>query len=79
MSQSEFFRASVEAVIAKEDIIEEFIESYKEEKGKSKQKSARAKVKKERQQAEDMINKLGLGDDEIDNIFDIIAKEHPEL
>ena len=25
------------------------------------------------------ITKFGLGDDEIDNIFDIIAKEHPEL
>ena len=46
MSQSEFFRACVEAVIAKEDIIEEFIESYKEEKGKSKQKKARAKNQK---------------------------------
>ena len=79
LSQSEFFRACVEAVIEKEDIIEEFIESYKEEKGKSKQKKAREKIKKERQQAEEMINKLGLGDDEIDNIFDIIAKEYPEL
>ena len=34
MSQSEFFRACVEAVIEKEDLIEEFIESYKEGKGK---------------------------------------------
>ena len=79
MSQSEFFRACVEAVIDKEDLIEEFIENYKEEKGIAKQKIARSKVKKERQKAEDMINKLGLGDDEIDSIFDIIAKEHPEL
>ena len=79
MSQSEFFRACVEAVIEKEDIIEEFIESYKEGKGKLKQKKSRAKVKKERQKALEMIDKLGLGDDEIDSIFDIIAKEHPEL
>ncbi len=79
MSQSEFFRACVEAVIDKEDLIEEFIENYKEDKGKLKQKKTRANIKKERQQAEDMINKLGLGDEEIDNIFDIIAKEHPEL
>jgi hypothetical protein len=79
LSQSEFFRACVEAVIDKEDIIEEFIESYKEDKGKLKQKKTRTVIKKERQQAEEMINKLGLGDDEIDNIFDIIAKEYPEL
>ena len=79
MSQSEFFRACVEAVIDKEDLIEEFIENYKEDKGKLKQKKTRANIKKERQQAEDMINKLGLGDEEIDNIFYIIAKEHPEL
>ena len=79
MSQSEFFRACVEEVIDKEDLIEEFIENYKEDKGKLKQKKTRANIKKERQQAEDMINKLGLGDEEIDNIFDIIAKEHPEL
>lgn len=32
MSQSEFFRACVEAVIDREDIIEDFIEEYKERK-----------------------------------------------
>jgi len=79
LSQSEFFRACVEAVIDKEDLIEEFIENYKEEKGTAKQKKARAKIKQERKKAEEMIDKLGLGDDEIDSIFDIIAKEHPEL
>jgi len=79
MSQSEFFRACVEAVIDREDIIEDFIEEYKEKKGTAKQKKARSRVRSERKQGEELINKLGLGDDEIDNIFDIIAKEHPEL
>ena len=79
MSQSELFRACVEAVIDREDIIEDFIEEYKEKKGTAKQKKARSRVRSERKQGEELINKLGLGDDEIDNIFDIIAKEHPEL
>ena len=79
MSQSEFFRACVEAVIDREDIIEDFIEEYKEKKGTAKQKKARSRVRSERKQGEELINKLGLGDDEIDNIFYIIEKEHPEL
>ena len=79
MSQSELFRACVEAVIDREDNIEDFIEEYKEKKGTAKQKKARSRVRSERKQGEELINKLGLGDDEIDNIFDIIAKEHPEL
>ena len=45
----------------------------------AKQKKARSRIRSERSQGEDLVSKLGLGDDEIDNIFDIIAKEHPEL
>jgi hypothetical protein len=79
LSQSEFLRACVEAVIAKEDLIEDFIEDYKENKGKGKQKKMRKKVRKERHEAEEMVSKLGLDEGEIENIFDIIAQEHPEL
>lgn len=79
LSQSEFLRACVEAVIAKEDLIEDFIEDYKEKKGAAKQKKMRKKIRKERQVAEEFVSKLSLDDGEIDNIFDIIAQDHPEL
>jgi len=79
LSMSEFLRACVEAAVGKEDIIEDFIEDYKEKKGKTKQKAARRKIRKERRQAEELVSKLGLDDSEIENIFDIIAQDHPEL
>jgi hypothetical protein len=79
LSQSEFFRACVEAVIGKEDLIEDFIEDYKDKKDKGKQKNMRKKIRNERKEAEEMVSKLGLDDGEIENIFDIIAQEHPEL
>jgi len=79
LSQSEFLRACVEAVVAKEGLIEDFIEEYKEKKDKGKQKKMRKKIRQERNNAEELVAKLGLDDSEIENIFDIIAQEHPEL
>jgi hypothetical protein len=36
-------------------------------------------VKKDNDMAEDLLSKFGIGDEEIENIFDIIAKSNPEL
>ena len=78
LTQSEFLRACVQAVVDKDPMMEMFIDHYKEETGKQS-KSQRAKIKKDSQKSEELLNDFGIGEGDIDSIFDIIAKEHPEI
>jgi hypothetical protein len=78
LTQSEFLRACVEAVVGQDAIMEMFIDHYKEENGKQSKKQ-REIVKKDTEIGKDLLDSLGLGDGDIENIFDIIAKEHPEI
>ncbi len=36
-------------------------------------------AKKDDDKAEDLLSQFGIKDGELENIFDIIAKEHPDL
>jgi len=78
LTQSEFLRACVEAVVEKDAVIEMFIDQYKEDNSKQS-KHQRNKIKDDQEKSEELLNDFGLGDGDIDNIFDIIAKEHPEI
>ena len=78
LTQSEFLRACVAAAVQKDPIMEMFIEDYKEKNNKQS-KAQRAKIKKEQEDSEELLNDFGIGDGDIDDIFDIIAKEHPEI
>jgi len=78
LTQSEFLRACVEAVVGKDPMMELFIEHYKEENGKQS-KAQRAQIKKDQEKSGDLLNDFGLGDGDIDDIFDLIAEEHPEI
>ena len=78
LTQSEFLRACVEAVVGKDPMMELFIEHYKEENGKQS-KAQRSQIKKDQEKSEDLLNDFGLGDGDIDDIFDLIAEEHPEI
>ena len=78
LTQSEFLRACVKAAVDQDPMMEMFIDYYKEETGKQSKKQ-RAKIQKEQKESKDLLDTLGLGDGDIDNIFDIIAKEHPEI
>lgn len=78
LTQSEFLRACVEAVVQKDPMMEMFIDDYKEKNNKQS-KAQRAKIKKENEKSDELLNDFGIGDGDIDNIFDIIAKEHPEI
>ena len=78
MTQSEFLRACVEAAVSKDPMMDLFIQHYKEENGKQS-KAQRKKMSKEVEESADILNDFGLGDGDIDNIFDIIAEEHPEI
>jgi len=75
---SEFFRACVISYLEKNSKFMAFLDSYKEdEKLQSKaniQKSVRL-----RQKGQSLMKKLGITDEEVENIFDLIGEEIPEL
>ncbi len=78
LTQSEFLRACVQAVVDKDPIMEMFIDDYKEKNNKQS-KNQRSKIKKEQEKSDQILSDLGIGEVDIDDIFDIIAKEHPEI
>ena len=78
LTQSEFFRAMITGYISKDARIVSFVHDWRSmNKGYSKAKTAKSKrlLKK----GEDIKSKFGLDQDEIDNIFDILEQEHPDL
>jgi len=78
LTQSEFLRACVQAVVEKDPMMEMFIDHYKEENNRQSKKQ-RDQIKKDSGKSQEILNDFGLGDGDIDNIFDIIAEEHPEI
>lgn len=78
LTQSEFLRACVQAIVDQDPIMEMFIDNYKEE-NKKQSKQQRTQASKDSSKGKELLDSLGLGDGDIEDIFDIIAKEHPEI
>ena len=55
-----------------------FINSYKEQKRIQSKRNIKI-TKKDYETAEVLLSQFGIQEDEIENIFDMIAKEHPDL
>ena len=78
LTQSAFFRALISGYLEKDSRIMEFVDDYKT--GNSIQNKAdRRTMNKFIEAGKQMEKTHGLGDDELENIFDMIEKEHPEL
>ena len=71
ISQSEFFRSFITGYLENDKNIVDFIEKMSQRNMKYTQR--------DREEAEDILGKFGIKDDELENIFDIIAKSNPEL
>ena len=78
LSQAEFFRALLSGYLEKNSEIVSFINNYKLNKG-IQSKSKMKKIKADQEEAEATMTKFGFHDDELEDIFDVIAKEHPDL
>ena len=75
LTQSDFFRCIITGYIQGDERIVEFVDDIKQQSEKRKTKS-----KKLRTEGKDNVHALGLNDEQlIDDIFDIIAEEHPDL
>jgi len=74
LKQSHFFRAMITGYLQQDERILSFIDDIKEQSIKKKKKSQ--KLRKQGQQA---YNDAGFSSDQIDDLFDMIAEEHPDL
>ena len=74
LTQAQFFRSIVGAYIDGDIRIQEFVDEIKNQSSKRKKLSKRLKTT-----GNDMVTNFGLDDKSIEDIFDLIAEEHPDL
>tara|TARA_R100000005_G_scaffold66031_1_gene34607 strand:+ start:897 stop:1235 length:339 start_codon:yes stop_codon:yes gene_type:complete len=78
LTQAEFFRTLVTGYLDKDENVLLFLDKYILENGKQRKKNLitnRALIKS----GKDTERVFALGDEEIENIFDLLEEEHPEL
>tara|TARA_R100000808_G_C2129103_1_gene138672 strand:+ start:373 stop:705 length:333 start_codon:yes stop_codon:yes gene_type:complete len=77
-TQSEFFRYCVESYLEGNPLFLEFLDQYKlDHKVQSKARSQKSRALRKR--GTELMEELALTDDDIQNIFDILEEELPEL
>ena len=74
MRQSDFFRSLITGYIEGDKRITDFIDEVKHQSKKKKKLSKKLKEEGDRN-----LNSMGFSEKQIDDIFDLIAEEHPEL
>ena len=78
LTKTKFFRAILTGYLERDHMIVEFIDRFKLEAGLQSKKKAKT-VKELEEKGQENKRKMGLEDMEIQNIFDILEKEHPDL
>jgi hypothetical protein len=78
LSQAEFFRAFVTGYIEKDKDVTRFINRYKTE-NKTQSKKSIKKTQTDLEKGQDKMEKFGFFDGELEDIFDLIAEQHPDL
>jgi hypothetical protein len=76
IGQGEFFRALVTGYLEEDPSLMEYVDSYKESDGRQSGRQQKV-TKKEREESRETAKTFA--SNEIENIFDIIEKENPEL
>jgi hypothetical protein len=74
LTQSKFFRHMVTAYLDEDERIVSYVDEVKQQS-----KLRKTKTKRLRDQGNQAINDLGLSEQQVVDIFDLIAKEHPDL
>ena len=78
LTQAEFFRTLITGYLDKDENVLLFLDKYILENGKQRKKNlvtSRELIK----DGKDNEKVFALGEDEIENIFDLLEEEHPEL
>lgn len=78
LGQSEFFRVLCTAYLNKDQRILDILSEYKKE-NKIQNQTKRDKTQKLYEEGREVESKFSLKEDEIESIFDLLEKEHPDL
>jgi|TARA_Y100000310_G_C20683391_1_gene817452 hypothetical protein len=78
LRQGEFFRSLVIGYLERDEDLMKFLGKMQEKISRYSQ-SKRNKLKKSDNKRKEAIKKFALDDRDIENIFDLLEKEHPEL
>ena len=78
LSQAEFFRSFITGYLNKDELVMNFLKRYKEDKRVQSKRNIKI-IMSDYEKAEDLLSKFGIEKDELEDIFDLIAKEHPDL
>jgi|TARA_Y100000310_G_scaffold253023_1_gene259812 hypothetical protein len=78
LTQVKFFRSLMEGYINKDPDLMTYIQKFKKQNS-IQNNIQRNKIMTNIKKSNNIKNKFALGDDEIENIFDILEKEHPDL
>ena len=78
LSQAEFFRSFITGYLENDKLIMDYIKRYKEHNKKLSKRNLKYQ-QKDAESAADLLGKFGILDDELENIFDVIAKSNPDL
>jgi hypothetical protein len=78
LTQTKFFKYIVDAYIEKDEDLYRFINKFKKDKSVQTVQE-RKTIKKNFEAAKETKKSFLLGDEEVENIFDILEKEHPDL
>ena len=74
MTQAKFFRAVITGYLSDDDRIRNYIVDTGDLSKEKKQRNTKL-----RETGKDTVRNLGLSDDQVENIFDLISEEFPEL
>jgi len=78
LSQAEFFRSLITGYLENDKSVMEYITRYKESNKKLSKRNLKYQTK-DIEIADDLLGQFGIGDEELENIFDVIAKSNPDL
>lgn len=78
LTQTSFFRAIADGYIRRDDLIVSYIEKYKDTHG-LQSKHKKKKRKDAEQERKQVIKNHALDVSEIDQLYDLVEKEFPEL
>jgi hypothetical protein len=78
LTQTKFFKHVIDAYIDKDEDLYKFINKFKKDNS-IQTIQERKTIDKNIEDAKETKKKFLLGDEEVENIFDILEKEHPDL
>jgi hypothetical protein len=80
LTMGSFVRGVIDAYVGDDEKFFEWFGQFRAQHSKySGSKTSLSKIEKEEREAAETMGAFGIGDKELDDIFDIIAEEHPDL